>query len=86
MRFYTMDHRGGLNEALETRKLISKDSFNKLLKFYEFYCFDDRINSIRFIHRDIESEYPTWLLLEFTGYDFEELKNKLIEEIFKNGK
>lgn len=67
MKFYSMFHRGGLDESLKTKELISESEFKKLFKLfkYEYYCFDERINCIRFIIGDITKHYiyPTWLLI-----------------------
>lgn len=66
--FFTMHHRGGLDEALKTIKVIDEKKFNELLVHYDFYCFDDRILSIRFILKDMEHDYklyPEWLLISF---------------------
>lgn len=67
MKYYTMEHRGGLNEALETKKEISKEEFERLLPMYEKYAFDKRINCQRYILKDMENNfrnYTIWLLEE----------------------
>lgn len=67
MKYYIMEHRGGLDESLKTRKEISEDKFYELLPLYEFYCYDDRINCNRYILKDMEykyNNYTIWLLKE----------------------
>lgn len=67
MKYYTMEHRGGLKEALETKKEISKDEFEKLLPLYKFYAYDKRISCNRYILKDMEKNfknYTIWLLEE----------------------
>ena len=67
MKYYKMDHRGGLKEAIETRKEITEEEFNKLLPLYEFYAYDKRINCNRYILKDMEhnfKDYTIWLLKE----------------------
>lgn len=67
VKFYTMEHRGGLAEALETKKEISKEEFDKLLPMYKFYTYDKRINCNRYILKDMEKNfknYTIWLLVE----------------------
>ena len=68
IKYYTMEHRGGLNEALETKKPITENKFYELARkfHYEPYCYDKRINCIRFIITNMEKNYdkPTWLLIE----------------------
>ena len=97
VKFFTMEHRGGLDEALETKKIISKDHFNNIVRFYEFYHCDNRINCIRFMHKDFPNngDYPTWLCIElsinelFSSKDLELLRNYidfLIEGEKENGK
>lgn len=67
-RFYTMLHRGGLDEALKTRKKIDISRFFEMYYShnYEFYCFDNRINCYRYILKDFVNhlDLPTWLLIE----------------------
>ena len=67
-KFYTMEHRGGLDASLITRKQIDGDKFKWYTNNYdyEFYCYDERINSFRFIKRKINDgcDNPTWLLIE----------------------
>lgn len=47
------EHRGGLNESLETAIEISEEEFKELLEDknngYEYYCYDDRCNQIIFL-------------------------------------
>ena len=65
MKYYKKDHRGGLQEALETKKEITKEEFEKLLPMY--YAYDKRINCKRYILIDMEhkfKEYTIWLLEE----------------------
>lgn len=67
MKYYKMDHRGGLQEALETKKEITKEEFEKLLPMYKYYAYDKRINCKRYILKDMENnfkEYTIWLLEE----------------------
>ena len=67
MKYYTMEHRGGLNEALETRKEITEEEFKRLLPMYEKYAFDKRINCQRYILKNMEKnfkKYTIWLLEE----------------------
>lgn len=67
MKYYKMEHRGGLKEALETRKEITKEEFEELLPMYEPYAFDKRINCQRYILKDMENnfkKYAIWLLKE----------------------
>lgn len=67
-KFYSMDHRGGLNESLATRKEITEEKFKWFTNYndYEYYCYDDRINCFRFIKRKIDDgcDNPVWLLIE----------------------
>lgn len=59
IKYYTMEHRGGLNEALATKKPITEEQFYELARkfHYEPYCYDERINCIRLIISDIP-KYP----------------------------
>lgn len=85
MKFYFMKHCGGLDEALKTRKVISKDTFNKYLKFYDFYSFDNRINCIRFMHHDFPNngDFSDWLLLEYGVNDVIDISNNDIKNTLK---
>lgn len=66
--YYSMEHRGGLKESLETRKEITEEKFKWWTQYnhYEFYCYDNRINCLRFIKNKIDDgcDNPTWLLIE----------------------
>lgn len=66
MTYFTMQHSGGLDEALKTVKPISEGAFNKLKEcgLYKHYCYDERIGCTRYILIDIEKNYglPVWLL------------------------
>ena len=68
IKFYCMCHRGSLDEALKTKIQIFEDEFKSIFKKYnfEYYCFDERINCIRFIKGDLEKNLnvPEWLLIE----------------------
>lgn len=76
MKFYRMEHRGTLQQAIETRQEIDEDIFvnmlgmkdKKNIPIYQFYGYDERLKSYRFINtRMSEKEYinlPTWLLWE----------------------
>ena len=67
MKFYKMDHRGGLDQALLTRVQICEDQFKWYTSYfeYEYYCFDERINCFRFIKKDMpKGDHPDWLLIE----------------------
>lgn len=67
--YYSMCHRGGLDEALKTKVRIFENEFIELFKKYNFhyYCFDERINCIRFIKGNIQENLnvPEWLLIEY---------------------
>lgn len=66
-RFYSMWHRGSLEESMKTCIEIGINQFNYLLhKFkYTYYGFDKRINAHRFIISNMEKniDFPTWLLI-----------------------
>ena len=66
--YYSMDHRGSLDDALETKKEISFDVFRKYFRDYNYepYCYDSRIGCYRFIIGDMQNSLkaPCWLLLE----------------------
>lgn len=68
IRYYSMCHRGSLEDALKTKILIFENEFkNIFIKYnFEYYCYDDRINCIRFIKGDLEKnlDIPEWLLIE----------------------
>lgn len=67
MKYYEMQHRGSLKEALKTKKEITKSRFNQMRRKYIFWGFDERINCNRYILKNIErnfEEYPVWLLEE----------------------
>lgn len=68
MKYYSMHHRGGLSEALETKERISESEFRRLFVKYNYipYCYDKRISCYRFIISNMEINFkqPTWLLLE----------------------
>lgn len=67
IKYYTMEHKGGLDEALQTKKEITREEFEKLLPMYEFYAIDKRINCNRYILKDMEKNfrnYTIWLLEE----------------------
>lgn len=70
IKYYTMEHKGGINEALQTRKEIDFEEFKKRFKKYHYkpYCYDKRINCYRFIINNMEKHInqPTWLLLEIS--------------------
>lgn len=73
-KYYLMDHRGGLKEALETLEQINVDKFKKLHKKYTFYGYDDRIECLRFILDDIEHDNShVWLMI--SQLDLDEIKN-----------
>ena len=73
MIYYTMHHRGGLDEALKTKKQIDLKEFNELLPNYHLYAFDERINVIRFLANDMEKyaieNKPEWLLIKISKYE-----------------
>lgn len=62
--FYTMEHRGGLKEAVATVKEISIEEFEDLQPYYKYYCYDERIHSERYIYNWPEKSagVPMWLL------------------------
>ena len=63
-KYYLMEHRGGLKEALETLEQISVEQFKKLHKKYTFYGYDERIDCLRFILDDMEHDNsPVWLMI-----------------------
>lgn len=67
MKYYEMQHCGGLDEALKTKKPITEAEFNRRLKDYKYYCFDKRIGCHRYILKDIPNNYKKqtiWLLRE----------------------
>lgn len=67
MKYYEMQHYGGLKEALQTKKPITQTEFNQRLKDYQYYCFDERIGCHRYILKDIPNNYEKqtiWLLME----------------------
>lgn len=64
MKYFVMHHRGGLDDALKTFKEISFNRFISLMKYYKFYCYDDRIGCIRFIADDMQKQEYCWLLLQ----------------------
>lgn len=77
MTYYTMEHRGGLDEALKTKKKITIEEFNKLLPNYHLYAFDERINCIRFITNNMEQyaieNKSEWLLIKISKYEIARL-------------
>lgn len=65
---YTMEHRGGLDEALKTRKRITPQEFYFLLPSYKFYCYDERIFCYRYLLKyddSVANNLPDWLLVKF---------------------
>ena len=77
MTYYTMEHRGGLDEALKTKKKITIEEFNILLPNYHLYAFDERINCIRFLANNMEQyaveNKPEWLLIKISKYEIARL-------------
>ena len=67
-KFYRMQHRGSLDEALKTREQISFDKFEFYLQAYDYrvYCYDERISCVRFILNDhhLKPNLPCWILIE----------------------
>ena len=65
-KYYTMEHRGTLDEALTTLSEITKNDFDKLVGngIYNIYGYDERIKAIRYIISDMENSVylPTWLI------------------------
>lgn len=92
MKFYTMDHRGGLHEALKTKKEISQSFFNYLRKFkfngkfyYTPYGYDECISCYRFILHNHQKHInnPCWLLLEMDKNLFKKFKKcNLLKEVY----
>ena len=67
MRYYEMEHRGSLQDALKTKKEITKERYHQIKNKYCFYCYDERINCYRYIlrlRRNLIGKYTTWLLVE----------------------
>lgn len=67
MKLYeTMDHRGGLTEALKTRKSIDPFLAKYLIEIgiYKEYDYDERIKANRYIFKGMPKNWtvPTWLL------------------------
>lgn len=67
MLIFTMQHSGGLKEAIKKCKRISLDNFIKLVdqKIYDRYGYDERIKATRFILNDMQNNIglPTWLII-----------------------
>lgn len=57
------EQRGGLNDSLKTSKYIDEFEFNKLVKKYDYYAFDERCNQVMFIAKDMSTKY-IWLFIE----------------------
>ena len=63
--FYLMDHRGGLKEAVDTIQEITELQYKETYRDYEYYAYDERIECLRYIIKDLEHnyKYPAWLLI-----------------------
>lgn len=75
MKFYKMQHRETLQEALKTKIEIDEGQFTSYLSMkdkrnnvpiFQYYCYDERIKCYRFINYDMcyFNNLPTWLLWE----------------------
>ena len=65
IKFGFRHHRGTLKESLKTQRYISEGLFNSLLLDYAYYGFDNRVNQLLFVIRDMDKvERPTWLFIE----------------------
>lgn len=66
--FYTMDQRGGLREAVETMKEITESEYKYLSAFYRYYCYDERIECLRYIYSGSawEDNKPFYILVSST--------------------
>ncbi len=69
-KFYAMEHCGGLVEAVDTIERITEREFKELLPLYDYYCYDERIECLRWLIRDLASNYTIhgkihspWLLI-----------------------
>lgn len=65
--YYSMEHRGGLKEALETLEPMNIKLAEILIEndFYRFYCRDERIKSDRYIINNMSENlgFPQWILI-----------------------
>ena len=61
IKYGKREHRGSLEDSLKTKKTISEKTFQKLLKNYNYYCYDSRCNQILFINTKLQY---TWLYME----------------------
>lgn len=67
MKYFVRDHCGGLKEAIETTKEITKEEFLTLLYHYHFYAYDHRTNELLWILEGMETmfhKYHVWLGIE----------------------
>lgn len=66
IRYFQRQHSGGLKESLATQKYISKSKFEDIVKNYDYYAFDERVNQILFIRKEMEKhiDEPTWIGIE----------------------
>ena len=73
-KYYTIEHRGTLEEAIATKKKISKRTFEKLIraKIYYGYSYDERIKAMRYLLSDLEDDIglPAWILVEEVKKEF----------------
>lgn len=62
VRYGYRQHRGGLQESLQTKVYISVDTFKRMLdnKTVEYYAFDERCNQVLYINW----ETYTWYFIE----------------------
>ena len=65
--YYSMEHRGGLKEALETLQPMEKSLADLLIEFdfYRYYSKDKRLKAERYIinHMEYNLGFPQWILI-----------------------
>ena len=66
--FGVRKHSGGLKESILTTKYISENDFNSIINKYDYYGFDERVNQIMFISKDMRENY-TWAFIQIGDND-----------------